>query len=161
ARAAFVFAGEATDVQIEGCRVAEVGAAVTVPRREPAAPVRFTLASSTFYKVGTLLDLAAVPPHDKYGPAGVQGNLVVGGRPVAGRDGGARPARWDWLAGRVWNGCDRDLPGGALLGCEKVDVGGLNLLPDSDREFLRYAKSSPLFRAAPGEKPAGAPPVED
>src|SRR5262249_28104975 len=132
AKAAFVFEGEAADVVIEDCRVADVGVAVGLPRREPVPPVHFTLSSSTFYNVATFLDVAA-PPHPKYGPAVVQNNLFVNVGTLLRLDGGPPPAKVDWLAGRVWNGCDRDLPGGALLGCEKVDASGLKLLPENDR----------------------------
>jgi hypothetical protein len=159
AKAAIVFVGEAADVVIENCRVADVGVGVALLKREPVPPVHFTLSSSTFYDVATFLDLAAAPSPGKYGPAVVQNNLFVNAGALV-RVAGGTPDKLDWLAGRVWNACDPDAPGGKLLGCMKVDATGLKLLPENDRLFLRYDRMSPLFRAAPGEKPAGAPPIE-
>jgi hypothetical protein len=159
-RAAFMLTGSVSDVLVEDNRVAGFDAFLVYPSAHPQPNVHLQVVHNTAFDLGTFLAFEAEPPMPSAGPWVVENNLLVKvPRPLRlGSD--PLPNRLAILKREAWNGCDHpEGDGAALLGCRPVTTSDLVTQLDN-LSFLRYPRSSPLSRAAPGDRPVGAPPEE-
>jgi hypothetical protein len=136
------------------------GVAFLYKGTEPVPELRLTIASNTFLRFNTCLHLPRLVPVGADSGVELSRNLFLSPTTLVSSDGPESEASWKPLlrncVGNVSRG--KSEPGVCPEPALALEFEDLSENTEDDNLFLRYPKTSPLFKAGPGNTPVGVPP---